>query len=42
MDNKNFIIGEFRPVYSGGDDIAGGIWLGNEFFKSIGEKYFSV
>ena len=53
MDNTNFLIGEFNPLYGHGqesakDTSAGcGVWLGDEFHKSIGgtrenPKLFSV
>ena len=41
MDNTNFLIGEFRPLTE--NTLEGsGYWLGNEFYKSIGEKSFPV
>ena len=48
MDNSNFMIGEFNPLCEAltktlkGTYVGGGRWLGSEYFKSIGEKPYSV
>ena len=48
MDNTNFLVGELRPMCGGmeededGTYVGSGIWLGESYFKSIGEKPFSV
>ena len=48
MDSSNFMIGKFNPlcgkfaVTKSGTRAGGGWWLGAEYFKSIGEKSYSV
>ena len=48
MDYENFLVGEKRPVceYAYMDEdgtyVGGGEWLGEKYFKSIGEKPYSV
>ena len=48
MDNTNFLVGELRPTCVWNDkdeygiDLGCGRWLGESYYKSIGEKNFSV
>ena len=48
MDSSNFMIGKFNPLCEvfekseSGTKAGGGYWLGIEYFKSIGEKPYSV
>ena len=48
MDSSNFMIGQFNPLCKAwaesksGTKAGGGGWLGKEYFKSIGEKPYSV